>query len=71
MAKFRIVKIVASGQVQALGTAVASALNDPATQSVEVVLRGAQYEVRAWDMVRDDISNRVSASPNVDYVCDG
>lgn len=67
MARFTIYKMVASGQTQALGMAVANALNLPTTQSVEVVLRNSGYEVRAWQDLRDDGSNRISASPNVDY----
>lgn len=69
MSRFSIYKTVPSGQTQALGSAVATALNLYATQSVEVVLRNNAYEVRVWSGVRDEGSNRISASPNVDYRC--
>lgn len=70
MAQFSIYRTVAGGQTQALGNAVASALNLPTTQSVEVVLRNNAYEVRVWSELREDGgSNRVSASPNKNYTC--
>lgn len=67
MARFILFRTIASGQTQALGTALAQALNQPETQSVEIVIRNNAYEMRVWQDIRDDGSNRVSASPNVDY----
>lgn len=69
MARFRIAKLVPLGNAPDLGKTVAAALADSATQSVEVVLRSGGYEVRVWEELRDDVSNRANASANVDYHC--
>ena len=69
MAQFRIAATIPSGQTARLGSAVADALVAQTTQSVEVVLRSDRYEVRVWEEVREDLSNRLNSSPNVDYTC--
>lgn len=69
MAKFRVAATVPLTNTALLGQSVANALVEPTTQSVEVVLRSSGYEVRVWREMRDDLSNRINASPNVDYGC--
>lgn len=69
MAKFRVVATIPSTNPALLGQTVATALVENTTQSVEVVLRSSGYEVRVWREMRDDLSNRINASPNVDYGC--
>lgn len=69
MAQFKIVATIPPASTALLGQTVAQALVESTTQSVEVVLRNAGYEVRVWREMRDDLSNRVNASPNVDYGC--
>lgn len=67
MARFTVFRTIPSGQTQALGLAVAEAHNTFSPQSVETVIRNNAYEVRVWDDMREDGSNRSRASPNVDY----